>query len=46
MLIGAYRENEVDPAHPLMRKLEAIRRAGAIVQESSLPPYLVRIWDS
>ena len=30
MLIGAYRDNEVDPTHPLMRKLEAIRQAGAI----------------
>ena len=28
MLIGAYRDNEVDPAHPLMRKLEAMRKAG------------------
>jgi predicted ATPase len=38
MLIGTYRENEVDSAHPLMRKLEAIRRAGAIVQEIILAP--------
>ena len=29
MLIGAYRDNEVDPVHPLMRKLEAMRQAGA-----------------
>ncbi len=27
LLIGAYRDNEVDAAHPLMRKLEAIREA-------------------
>ena len=33
MLIGAYRDNEVDSSHPLMRKLEAIRQAGAKVQE-------------
>jgi PAS domain S-box-containing protein len=33
MLIGAYRNNEVNSAHPLMRKLEAIRQAGATVQE-------------
>jgi PAS domain S-box-containing protein len=33
MLIGAYRDNEVDSAHPLMHKLEAIRQAGATVQE-------------
>ena len=25
LLIGAYRDNEVSSAHPLMRKLEAIR---------------------
>ena len=29
LLIGAYRDNEVGPAHPLMRTLEAIRKAGA-----------------
>ena len=38
MLIGAYRDNEVNPTHPLMRKLEAIRQAGAIVQEIVLAP--------
>jgi PAS domain S-box-containing protein len=38
MLIGAYRDNEVNSAHPLMRKLEAIRRAGARVQEIILAP--------
>jgi PAS domain S-box-containing protein len=38
MLIGAYRDNEVTPAHPLMRKLEAIRSAGAPVQEVRLAP--------
>ena len=38
MLIGAYRDNEVNPAHPLMRKLEAIRQAGAIVQDIVLAP--------
>jgi predicted ATPase len=27
MLIGAYRDNEVDAAHSMMRKLEAIRQA-------------------
>ena len=36
MLIGAYRDNEVDAAHPLMRKLEAIRKAGAPVREICL----------
>ena len=38
MLIGAYRDNEVNPSHPLMRKLEAIRQAGAIVQDIVLAP--------
>jgi PAS domain S-box-containing protein len=38
MFIGAYRDNEVDSNHPLMRKLEAIRRAGATVQEIFLAP--------
>jgi PAS domain S-box-containing protein len=38
MLIGAYRDNEVSSAHPLMRKLEAIRQAGATVQEIVLAP--------
>src|ERR1700728_1395173 len=38
MLIGAYRDNEVNPTHPLMRKLEAIRQAGAITQDIVLAP--------
>src|SRR6202023_1607866 len=38
MLIGAYRDNEVDSTHPLMRKLEAIRQAGATVREILLAP--------
>src|SRR3979411_112809 len=36
LLVGAYRDNEVGPAHPLMHTLEAIRKAGALVQEISL----------
>src|SRR6266403_301361 len=38
MLVGAYRDNEVNSAHPLMLKLEAIRQAGALVQEIILAP--------
>jgi len=38
LLIGAYRDNEVDAAHPLTRKLEAIRNAGVAVQEIVLAP--------
>jgi PAS domain S-box-containing protein len=38
MLIGAYRDNEISSAHPLVRKLEAIRQAGTIVHEIILAP--------
>ena len=38
LLIGAYRDNEVAPVHPLMRKLQAMREAGAIVHDIVLTP--------
>ncbi len=38
MLVGAYRANEVGASHPLLRTLEAIRKAGARVEEIVLPP--------
>jgi len=38
MLIGAYRDNEVNSSHPLMRKLQEIRQAGAILHEMVLAP--------
>src|SRR5260221_2267826 len=38
LLVGAYRDNEVGPAHPLRRTLEAIRKAGASVQEIVVTP--------
>ncbi len=38
MLIGAYRDNEVATAHPLMRKLDAIKAAGGKVAEITLAP--------
>ena len=44
LLIGAYRDNEVGPAHPLMRTLDAIRDAGARVHEIVLSP--LRIDDT
>ena len=44
MLIGAYRDNEIDAAHPLMRKLEAIRQSGAPVQEICWRPSPARTW--
>ena len=38
MLIGAYRNNEVGAAHPLMRKLQAVRNAGSRFDEVALVP--------
>jgi predicted ATPase/signal transduction histidine kinase len=38
LLVGAYRDNEVGPSHPLMRTLEAIREADARVYEIVLAP--------
>jgi PAS domain S-box-containing protein len=38
LLVGAYRDNEVGPAHPLLRTLEAIRAADARVHEIVLAP--------
>src|SRR3984957_18787735 len=38
LLIGAYRDNEVSPSHPLRGTLEAIRKAGVRVQDILLAP--------
>src|SRR5262249_23140317 len=38
LLVGAYRDNEVTAAHPLVRKLDAIKSAGGTVHEISLAP--------
>ena len=38
LLVGAYRDNEVDAAHPLMWKLDAVRTAGGKVAEIKLAP--------
>ncbi|HUO00248.1 MAG TPA: AAA family ATPase, partial [Bradyrhizobium sp.] len=38
LLIGACRDNEVTAAHPLARKLEAIKTAGGTVNEIKLGP--------
>ncbi|HUA51049.1 MAG TPA: AAA family ATPase [Candidatus Sulfotelmatobacter sp.] len=38
LLIGAYRDNEVDSAHPLMRKLGALRHTGATIRDIVLSP--------
>src|SRR5205814_8430705 len=38
LLIGAYRDNEVSPSHPLMRTVDAIRKANARVHSIVLAP--------
>ena len=38
LLIGAYRDNEVSPPHPLMSTLEEIRKSGFIVNTLVLSP--------
>ena len=37
LIVGAYRDNEVGPAHPLCEALSAVRDAG-VVQEIALAP--------
>jgi PAS domain S-box-containing protein len=38
LLVGAYRDNDIGPAHPLLRTLEAIRDADVRVREIVLAP--------
>jgi predicted ATPase/signal transduction histidine kinase/CheY-like chemotaxis protein len=38
LLVGAYRDNEVGPSHPLSRTLETIRKTDARVHEIMLAP--------
>ncbi|MER8491966.1 AAA family ATPase [Mesorhizobium australicum] len=38
LVIGAFRDAEIDPTHPLVRKLEAIRGAGVKIEEIRLTP--------
>ncbi len=37
-LIGAYRDNEVSPTHPLMLTVDEIQKSGAVVNHISLSP--------
>jgi PAS domain S-box-containing protein len=37
-LIGAYRDHEVSPTHPLVLTLERLRKQGAVLQEMMLAP--------
>src|SRR5215469_8512490 len=41
LLVGAYRDNEVSPSHPLMRTFDSIHRAGAGIREIVLAPLSV-----
>src|SRR6202047_3149728 len=45
LLVGAYRDNEVSPSHPLARTLEKIRGAGAPVEEIVLTPLSIEDID-
>jgi predicted ATPase/signal transduction histidine kinase len=45
LLIGAYRDNEVSPSHPLMQTLAKVRRAGAAVEEIVLAPLSIDDMD-
>ena len=38
MLIGAYRDNEINATHPLTRKLDAIKAAGGRIAKITLAP--------
>jgi PAS domain S-box-containing protein len=40
-LIGAYRDNEVTPTHPLFLMLESLRQQGAVIQEIVLSPLAI-----
>lgn len=44
MIIGAYRNNEMDPAHPLMVQCQDMRKAGDAVEMLILDP--IRIGDA
>ena len=41
LVVGAYRDNEVSPSHPLTQTLDAIRKVGARVEEIVLAPLRV-----
>lgn len=41
-LIGAYRDNEVNPMHPLVLTLSRLRKQGAVLQEIFLAPLTLK----
>jgi len=38
LMIGAYRDNEVSPTHPLIMTLDGLRKSGAIINQIILDP--------
>ncbi|GAB4133953.1 MAG: AAA family ATPase [Cyanobacteria bacterium J069] len=38
LMIGAYRDNEVSPVHPLMKTVEDVRQSGRVVNQIVLQP--------
>jgi predicted ATPase/signal transduction histidine kinase len=42
LLLGAYRDNEVNPAHPLVTTIDRIRQSGAVVRDIVLAPLSAR----
>ena len=40
LLLGAYRDNEVGPSHPLVLALESMRKGGATIQSMVLGPLM------
>ncbi len=38
LVIGAYRDNEVEPTHPLAMALDSLRGDGVTIEEITLPP--------
>jgi predicted ATPase/GAF domain-containing protein len=38
LIVGAYRDNEVDAAHPLLSALDELRKSGATITELTLTP--------
>jgi len=39
LFLGAYRDNEVNDAHPLIQALEAVKQAGVVINNIVLPPF-------
>ena len=42
LIVGAYRDNEVDPTHPLLTSMNDIRKTGVTIEEVVLSPLALR----